>query len=181
MMPFLRFLCSMRSFLPLSLLGVTLFLASCESAPKSVACPQVRLLPGAETMVRFNGEGLDITDVLMEADFTATTGQCEVDEDQVAVTLLIRISAQRGPASDETVGEFSYFIAVVDEQKKVLQRRTLEAAVDFSGNRTRAPYLERLLINIPKPLEKSARDYTILMGLELSREELDFNRRQRAS
>lgn len=172
---------SLRSFLSISALGASLFLAACAATPNTVACPEVRLLPGAESLVRFNGEGVDITDVLMEADFTATTGQCEVDEELVAVTLLIRISALRGPASEETVGKFSYFIAVVDEEKTVLQRRSLEAAVDFSGNRSRAPYLERLLINIPKSVEKAANDFTILMGIELSREELEFNRRQRAS
>ena len=168
-----------RVLLALLALATAGVLAACETAPAVTRCPELRLLGDAESITRFRGDGQDITDVLLEAEFTRSRGECTVNDETIELTVVIEILARRGPASQETIGQFSYFVAVVDRDRNILQRAALRGAVDFSGNRSRVPYIKDIDISIPLPAaDQRANSYTILFGFEMTPAELEYNRRQ---
>ncbi|MDJ0684436.1 MAG: hypothetical protein QNJ84_07035 [Alphaproteobacteria bacterium] len=168
-----------RALLTLLALATAGVLAACETAPTIARCPELRLLGDAESITRFQGDGRDITDVVLEAEFTRSRGECTVDSETIELTVVIEILARRGPASQETIGQFAYFVAVVDRDRTVLQRASLRGAVDFSGNRSRVPYIKDINISIPLPTgDRRADSYTILFGFEMTPAELEYNRRQ---
>ncbi len=165
-----------RSFLAVAGL---LLVSACGSLPEIVRCPDVRVPAETGNLTRFGaGDGRDITDVVMEAQFEEVRGECSVDDDEVQVAALVKITARQGPASTAQQGQFSFFVAVTDLKRNILSRRSVPAAVDFSGNRSRVVYFERLKIDIPKAEEAAGEDFLIFIGFDLTREEVQFNRAQ---
>lgn len=156
-----------------------LLVSACGSTQEIVRCPDVRVPSETGNLTRFGpGDGRDITDVVMEAQFEEVRGECSVDDDEVQVAALVKITARQGPASNLQQGEFSFFVAVTDRKRNILSRRSVPAIVDFSGNRSRVTYFERLKVDIPKAESQAGDEFLIFMGFELSREEVGFNRAQ---
>ncbi len=156
-----------------------LLVAACSSNTQVVRCPDVRVPSETGNLTRFGpGDGRDITDVVMEAQFEEVRGECSVDDDEVEVAALVKITARQGPASTVQQGTFSFFVAVTDRKRNILSRRSVQGAVDFSGNRSRVTFFERLKIDIPKTEEQTGDQFLIFMGFELTRQEVEFNRAQ---
>ncbi len=154
-------------------------LNSCASQEATVRCPEIRVPADVGTLTRFGAtKGRDITDVVLEAQFEAVRGECSVDDDEVEAAVLVKISARQGPATVVEQGDFSFFVAVTDRKRNVLSRRSVPVQVDFSGNRSRVVYFERLKIDIAKAEDASGDEFFIFIGFDLSREEVEFNRAQ---
>ena len=161
------------------LLAVTL--AACSGAPAIVACPDVKVVAELGNLVRFKpGDGRDITDVVMEAQFEEVRGECSVDDDEVQMALLVVLTARRGPASTVSSDDFSMVAAVTDQDRNILSRRLVPGRFDFTGNRSRVRYLERLKIDIPKQEQETGQDFIVFVGFDLTREQVEFNRAQQA-
>ncbi len=158
-----------------------LTLAACAGGPVVITCPEVRVLSELGNLTRFKpGDGRDITDVVMEAQFEEVRGECSVDDDEVEMAILVILSARRGPASQVSSDRFAMIAAVTDKDRNILSRRVIPGEVDFSGNRARVRYLERLKIDIPKTEEQNGDDFIVFVGFELTRNEVEFNRAQRS-
>ena len=170
---------SLRVFPFAAAVVASLVLAACEGAPKIVSCPDVRVISELGNITRFNASGgKDITDVVMEAQFEEVRGECSVSDDEVEMAILLVLTARRGPATTQRTGDFNILTAVTDQERNVLFRRTVPGQVDFSGNRSRVRYLERLKINIPKVESQTSEDFLVFVGFELTRDEVEFNRAQ---
>lgn len=154
-----------------------LVLIGCSGSDPIVYCPSIRVPEDTGLLTRFveASEG-DITDVMLEGRFTFARGICTVDDDLVEVEAYLEIGAKEGPASKSSVGQLSIFVAVSDQNRNILQRRSLPVEVDFSGNRSTVFHRERLVIEIPKSVEQRGDEFVIFTGFELTREELRFNR-----
>jgi hypothetical protein len=168
------------SFLPAVLLSA-LTLAGCgltgESAPPP-PCPRIVALDGADSLTRFAGAGRDLTDIAFEAEIAQLAGSCSYDEEGIEVTLQLRFSAARGPADTDRRAAFSYLVAVADLDQQVLSREGFDTAIEFSGTATRAGILEEVEQHVPLAEGRTGADYVIYVGFEVSREELEYNRRQ---
>ena len=94
--------------------------------------------------------------------------------------MFVFFHAERGPANRSRKGRFDYFISVVDRDNKILYREAFAINVGFPGNKTRLLLRsESVTLEIPITPKRASRSYRIFVGLELSRDELEFNRRQR--
>lgn len=157
-------------------MAVFLFVA-CSAKEDIVYCPTIRVPQDTGVLTRFvSGSDGDITDVRLEGRFIAARGVCTVDDDEVAVEAYLEVGVREGPASKSKVGEISMFVAVADQNRNILQRRSLPVAIDFSGNRSTLRHIERLTIGIPKSPAQRGDEFVIFAGFEMTREELEFNR-----
>lgn len=161
--------------LPLALAGLAL-LAGCASEPETRPCPRAVVLNDAARQVKFNGQGRDLTDVLFEASIRTGQLACEYDENVLDVDLQVEVTASRGPANADRLANISYFVAVAQQDQTVLARESFDIAIPFPGNRTRVSGLEEIGQVITLPSGQDGGDYLIYVGLELSREELEYNR-----
>ena len=155
-----------------------LLLAACEAPTPPPDCPRANLLEDADRVVRFAGSGRDITDQLFEARISDVTGECVFAKDKVAIDMKLRIEAARGQALEGDVASLGYFVAIVGPDGTVRARQEFDTEVPFQG-RTRSAIIEELEPEIPLGEGDRADYYTVYVGLLLSREELDYNRRQR--
>src|SRR5439155_5545507 len=179
----------------LAFLLLTLFVGACGSSGKdgdskpgffdrmfsgnsgpSVTCPQVGKVGDVAKVTRFAPGGHDLTDVAFEAAVGKLGGDCQAAEGAVAVNLTVEFIAGRGPADKTRKAPFTYFVAIVDKDDKVLAREQFDTGVQFPGNQTRNAIVEELEENIPVKDPLLGNQYRIFVGFVLTPEEIAYNR-----
>ena len=133
----------------------------------------------AAQMVRFSGDGRDLTDVLFEARLDNFLLTCDVNDGVVEAQLTLQLLAIRGPANTDRVAKIGYFVAVATRDRKIGAREEFNLEVPFEGNRTRVLAVEELTPRIPLKPGESGSDYLIYIGLSVTPEELQYNRENR--
>ena len=156
---------------------------------KILACPRVSVLPEGASLTKFlPGPGRDIIDIVYQGEIRDVLRSCEYDIDDdtntgtVAVELFLVIGAERGAADRERRADFTYFVAITGGERTVLNKNTFDAAVAFPGNISRLTWTDDkpMTLNIPLKAGQSGSDFEIIVGFQMSREEMEFNSRRRA-
>jgi hypothetical protein len=142
----------------------------------SVTCPQVGKVGDVAKVTRFAPGGHDLTDVAFEAAVGRLGGDCQAAEGAVAVNLTVEFIAGRGPADKTRKAPFTYFVAIVDKEDKVLAREQFDTGVQFPGNQTRNAIVEQIDENIPMKDPLMGNQYRIFVGFVLTPEEIAYNR-----
>lgn len=90
----------------------------------------------------------------------------------------LRFHLERGASgSGESVG-YGYFVAISDPDSRILAREGFDLVVEFPENRTQASAVDDVVTTIPMPADARLEDYRLIVGLQLTREELEYNRRR---
>jgi hypothetical protein len=169
--------------LALSFVLPVLMLAGCgsvfgPSAPPP-ACPEARVVANLERMTQYRpGEGRDLTDVLFEARIGDLTGECGYDESALEVAITVPIQIARGPANQERVTRLEYFVAIQDPQGTVIAKRSFPVEVAFERNQSRALFTDELEQRIPLAELNQGPAYRVLLGFQLSEEQVQDNIRR---
>lgn len=155
--------------------------------PLPPLCPEVNILANADRLSLFReGEGRDLTDILFEVDFEGYVVGCEYDLDddtqsgQLFVELQVAMAIQRGPADKDRRAEIPYFVVLRDASDgALLEKSVFNAAAQFNGNQRQVGVLDDPVeLTIPIYSGRSGADFTILLGLQLTEDQLNFNRHQ---
>jgi len=173
-----RFRTAGRAFLSAILAVTGLLLAACsseDSAPPP--CPIVVLVKDADRLTRFEGSGRDLTDVVFETTIRNADVACAYDDNEVEAALRLLFATNRGPANTSRRAEFRYFVAVADREQNILAREEFDLAAEFPGNRTEILQIDEIDPTIPLAEGRNGADYVVYIGLVLSRDEVDYNRR----
>jgi hypothetical protein len=158
-------------------------ISGCSATKRTPACPRVSVLEEGSQMTRFApGPGRDLLDVEFEAGITTIESTCKYKTEggrrNLIVALATVFSTMRGPADQQREARFAYFVAVL-RNGEVINKQIFEMDVPFPGNRTRVTVRDSdppVSIDIPNVGESAAFDYEIIVGLQLTPEELDYNR-----
>lgn len=158
-------------------------LAAC-SAPKPTefapSCPRVAIVADAADLTRYRpGGGQDLTDLVLDARITGFKGNCERDDARnVRTTMTVDLAVLRGPASRGRRTQVAYFVAVRDGET-LLDKQIYSLDVSFPENQDQVRITSseiELVVAVNR--EKSAAAYDVLIGFQLSPEDLAFNRRR---
>lgn len=150
------------------------------------ACPRISILGDAATLTRFRpGPGRDLTDVLYEGVVTGVNGSCAYADDgkrALSMKVSLVIEAARGPAMRDGRAAFPYFVGITDLSRNVLNKQRFSVTVVFPGNRTRLVVTDNpVALEIPVKAGRGGQDFEVFVGFQLSRPELEYNRRARRS
>lgn len=156
-----------------------LLLAACTGPDVIPPCPQLEMLKDTDRQVKFVGEGHDLTDVEFEASLRTPTLSCSYDGDVVKSLVTFDLVALRGPADDDRMAHITYFVGIVDRNKRVLTRKEYEVDVPFEGNRTQVMTPEEVEQRIPLKTDETGADYRVFVGLRLTPDELRYNQENR--
>ena len=167
--------------------AVPLVLAGCGPGKDQFApaCPRPAFLAEAGDLDRYRtgtapGGGHDITDLVLHGRIVAVTGSCKPGDkkDQLAVALTAGVELTRGPAMQGVEADVPVFVAVT-EGDTILDKRVYPLHVAFPSN------VDRMTINtneidlvLPVRPKKSGAAYTILVGFQLTPDELAVNRQR---
>lgn len=166
-----------RTALAVSVLG--LLVAACGLFEKDTVykCPAVFILEDAKELTRFKpGPGRDITDILFEAEIVNFVGDCGYNEGEAEIELSVQIKVERGPANKAGQVAFDYFVAIPKFQSRSEGKSVFNVTEEFEGNRTRMLYQDDLDMTIPVKVPTDGAALEIILGFQLTPEELKFNR-----
>lgn len=167
----------------LILATLALFSAGCGTVfdrrppPK---CPPIFILKDAGSLTRYTpGAGKDITDVLFQAKIIDFRGVCDYTKDRtmVEIDLDLAFDLVRGPANRDRKAAFQYFVAIPRFHPAPQGRNTFSIRATFAGQATRTRTNDRIQVEIPLDPKISRDDYAIYLGFQLTRQELEENRR----
>lgn len=167
---------------------LALGVAACSTpdiAPQT--CPDVLIPADGSKLTRFKpGPGQAIIDVLHEATIIEYAQACEYDIDatgagEVAVYVAPMIETSRGPADLKGEASFEYFVAILDSNKKVLDKALFQVVIPFPQNMTRVRWQlkDPNVLRIPLSAGQNGTDFQVFIGLQLTRDELEYQRRTR--
>ena len=173
--------------LGLGLAAAALGISACAGGGEEAAptCPSVIVVGDARQITQFlPGQGRDLTDIVLEASIVDFNGTCETDTNDdvefVDVELNLTIEARRGPANSDRTGAYEYFVAIVDQGKNIRAREVFASDFEFEDGRTRLAAVEELTQEIPLRPGEAGQDYDIMVGFQLTREQLEYNRNRGA-
>lgn len=147
-------------------------------------CPRAAIVADVAQLTQFRqGPGRDPTDVEYAAEILEFGGSCEYRDKNSVVTVVTTISvvAELGPAASTRRVSVPYFVAIIDAENNILAKTTFDAAIEFPEGRRRAGVSEQTEQRIPLPAPGKGIDYEVLIGLQLTADQIDFNRRKRGA
>ena len=164
--------------LALALAGCGLF---SEAAPPQ-ACPDAVILADAKNVTLYReGPGRDLTDVEFEGEIARIVGSCQYGKRELTVTLVADLVATRGPAAPDAEATLPFFVAITDEARNIVAKKVFDSAIPIPRGQRRAGVREEIEQVIPLPEGEPAPYYEIVVGFQLTPEQLERNRRARAN
>jgi len=155
-------------------------LAAC-STDKTGDCPTMTGVTDASVKTVFRpGATQDTGNVLYTAEIVGVTGGCDMDKKPPHATdakLTVTFRATRAASGGEAHYEVPYFVAVT-EGARILVRHDYTTTLSFEPGQTVATATETVeSVHLDPAKDKQPYDYQILVGLQLTKAELDYNRR----
>jgi len=165
--------------------------AGCSSSKevRSPTCPRVLVLADAATLTAFvPGRGTDVLDVDYEVEIADLLSGCKVDRSDKKNPILPLAVAPifvvgRGAANPDGTATFAFFVSVVDRANEIVNKVDFPIALKFDGNRNRVVIREDdppVSVNIPLVGTADPFDYEVVVGMQLTQQQLDFNQARRA-
>jgi hypothetical protein len=154
-------------------------LAACQ-ADRSADCPTITGVTEASIATVFRaGTTADPANVLYTVEITHVSGTCEMDKKETTSDANVEVSfrATRAPSGEEARYKVPYFVAVTEGSARVMAKHTYSIEIDFAPGQTTAEVNDRVgsaHLDIAK--SKHPYDYQILVGLQLTKAQLDYNR-----
>lgn len=141
-------------------------------------CPSTAGVGDAMLLTKFQaGAGRDLTDVRYQVRMVDVQSSCRYDAQGVTVRARVGFALELGPANPDRRAAFDFFVAITDPDNEIIAKRIFNAPVSFPANVGYVEHLEELEQRIPLPKGGAAADYSIIVGLQLTADELDFNRK----
>lgn len=144
------------------------------------SCPAALVVGETSAITKFRpGPGRDLTDIIAQAEMGGIVGNCASDRNGVTVMVAFRVAAAIGPASRERRVQLTYYFAVVDPDQQVPAREVRQLDLSFPSGQQRLDLAEQVEVRIPAVRRGRERGYQVLVGFDLTPEELQYNRSRR--
>jgi hypothetical protein len=172
------------SLRPAVLLVLLAVLAGCseptEDEKFAPACPRLALLADAGDVVRYKGDGRDVTDLVLDGRIVAVPAQCKHgDHGFVTTTMKVQATVTRGPAATSRDAALTYFVTVT-EGDRIVDQQDYPMSASFPPNVDRVGLEgQEIVLNFPVTAKKAANAYQVYVGFRLTPEELAYNRQHK--
>ncbi len=131
----------------------------------------------AVNLTQFAAEGArDVTDVRYFAGFSDVTWSCDLEGSTLEVELSLFVEAAAGPTSGAQTADFRYFVALAARDGGLIAKETFASRIALTSEDGRGSLVEEIEQRIPLRPDQSGDDFEILIGFQLTREQLEFNR-----
>lgn len=163
-------------------LNATLGIGGCATLDEGTpnVCPPTAILDDVGELVRFaNATPSGPTDVVFRTRMKQVSGFCDVNESLVEMELNTSMETVRGPSNKSGEAKFTYFVAILDKDKKVLSRIKFPMIAQFKSRETKLDFTEALTVTIPRKKGDLPKDYLVYLGFEMTPAELAYNRKRK--
>ena len=142
----------------------------------NLTCPRAVMLAGTETQTRFApGAARTDANVIAQIEIDNIQYSCQVATRQALAGVAFDVRAARRDVS--LVGDIDvpYFVAVTDVNGTVVAKQNFTTRLHFLPGVSTVTALERIQETIPLAAGQRAVGFEIIVGIQLTREELDYN------
>ena len=144
-----------------------------KKAEPTLFCPQVAIVRELETYRDYGNEDPHQDHVLSEGRMLSIDGGCTYDLNGVDIKFSLDFAATRGRELKNETVKYPYFIALVDPQDHVIEKKAMTLAVKLSGAE---PEQTSVSLHVYLPLTKETRLqgalYRVLTGFQLDEAQL---------
>lgn len=165
-------------------LAVTLSACASPFKKKSRACPPAVTLADASSITRFvAGGGPGLADATFQAKVKDVALNCTHDRNSqgygyINMKANVMIQVDRGLANRDGLARFTYFISIADSSRRILSKEVFPIDLAFPVGKNSTQVKDRPVnVRIPIKGGQTVRDFEIFVGFQLTREELEYNRR----
>ncbi len=149
--------------------------------PNPGACPTALSLYEAHRLVDFEGREASYANIGFTGEILGVSALCRyTDEDSTPINTVLemRMAFGRGPAASSESRTYQYFVAVTRRDSAVISKETFSIPVTFRPGETRVEVVQTfdgLMIPRATPTT-SGGNFEILVGFELTDDQLEYNR-----
>jgi hypothetical protein len=163
--------------LPLAATPVVLAaLAGCGADKIIPPCPPVRIDAATAYITKFkDGAAPEMNNMEYRAEVTGYKGECVFRDDKVELTMDIDFAFEPGPALSGPA-KVPYFVAIPQYFPRPEGKRVLELQVKPEGNGPQRIRESNVRAVIPLKKNEPAAAYDVYVGLQLTPEQLEYNR-----
>lgn len=159
---------------------LTVSLIGCTSQRKLAECPSVSVLvdTGALPVMR-NAESNNPADLVYTARILDAKRDCDMPKytRHVDASVDIHFEAERSKPGEATSYKVPYFVAITNEGK-VLAKQQFWVQFAFDQGATTADFTDSVnSLSLTVARDKRAADYGIIVGFQLTKSQLAYNRR----
>jgi hypothetical protein len=161
--------------------GVAAVLAACGTDKPVPPCPPVRIDNTTAALTKFReGPGRDLTDVAYEVRVVGYKGFCRFDKKGrgVDVSMDLVMDVASGPAATSEEITIPYFVALPQFFPQPEGKRVFEVRHHLQPGTGRRARIEEHDVHTYIPLKKDApaAAFDVYVGLQLTPDELEYNR-----
>jgi hypothetical protein len=173
----------------LTVFAAALALAGCQSVrnplsepePNPGPCPNALALYDAHRLVQINGEDILFANVGFTGEIINVVSRCRyTDRDATPIDMEVgvRMAFGRGPAAEGSTQTYTMFVAVTGLDSVVIHKQTFPVTIEFRPGQDRVEATEIFdPVAIPRANpDTSGVNFEVLVGFELTEDQLEFNR-----
>ncbi len=152
-------------------------LASCSNFGANqgtFTCPAATTVPDLQTLARLTPGG-SADDVQSAGRIASINTTCDREKTGVASFLVIEFAALRTGPNIKHV-DLPYFVAIADNTGNILGKEQFSVGVDFPGEAATMRSTEKVTAHLPLKNPQLGNVYTIIVGFQLDKNQVDFNR-----
>ncbi len=152
-------------------------LAACAGSGKETRqCPRLAALRDLQQWTDFGGQKPAKENLVVAARLDPPQGSCRFRSERIEADLDLTIRLHRGPRVEQEIVSMPYFAAVVDAQDRVINKQNFTVAIDVPSGKTPETVTEKLRLVIPNAEELDGSAWRIMVGLQLTPQQVAFNR-----
>lgn len=145
-------------------------------------CPKVELVDDLSSISDFvNPQLMTHDNLISRVDLSGAESTCKLSNNTAIVDLKLIFNGILGKkgrmrSSDKPFFSYPYFVAVTAPNGKIMAKEIFAAPLSYNANENEHVYFENLRQIIPIRSKDTANNYKILIGFQVSPEQLAYNR-----
>jgi hypothetical protein len=150
-------------------------------------CPDVAVREDLRHLSEFTDDAkpTDATKI-SEVTILGVQNTCRVEKENLVMQIDISLDGKTGPKGRMKPGDkpsfaYPYFVAVTDLQGNVLSKEIFAASIAYGKDQTETRQSESIFQNMPFPDASIGQSYNVIVGFQLTPEQLAYNQRQQSS
>ncbi|MGH1456915.1 MAG: hypothetical protein ACRBDI_09055 [Alphaproteobacteria bacterium] len=145
-------------------------------------CPQVEIVDDLSSISDFtNPQKQNKANLVSRVDLRSAESTCKLASKSAVVDLKLIFDGKLGTKgrankSDKPFFSYPFFVAVTSPSGKIMAKEIFAASLTYPPNETSHTYYEKLRQIIPIKGKDQARYYKILIGFQVTPDQLNYNR-----